>query len=171
MASDTKPQDCAAMGAVTEAHEAFKPFVGTFHAKVTMWMGPGDPFVSTGTMRNSLELGGRFLHQSYKGDPHEGPFPNFEGRGYWGYNTIDHRYEGFWIDTACTWMSTEHGHADDSGKVWTMHGSMTNPETGQPMNKRSVITLKDDDHHEMEMFFETAPDQWHRSMHIAYSRA
>jgi hypothetical protein len=175
MATDTKTSDaaadCAAMGATTEAHERFKPFVGTFHAKVTMWMGPGDPMVSTGTMTNALDLGGRFLHQSYKGDCNDGPFPNFEGRGYWGYNTIDNRYEGLWLDTACTFFQNETGQVDKTGKVWTMLGSMTNPETGKPMRKRSIITLHDDNSHEMEMSFETAPDKWSKGMHIEYTRA
>ncbi|MFG0241977.1 MAG: DUF1579 family protein [Phycisphaerales bacterium JB054] len=171
MSSDTTTPDCTAMGATTEAHERFKPFAGTFHAKVTMWMGPGDPMVSTGTMTNTLDLGGRFLHQVYKGDATDGPFPNFEGRGYWGYNTVDNRYEGLWIDNACTFFQTEHGQVDSSGKVWTMLGSMTNPETGKPMQKRSTITLHNDNSHEMEMSFEAAPGEWHKAMHITYARA
>lgn len=162
---------CAAMGATTEAHERFKPFVGTFKADLKMWMGPGDPMVSTGTMTNTLDLGGRFLHHSYKGHANDGPFPDFEGRGYWGYNTTDNRYEGLWIDTACTFFQLEHGQVDDSGKVWTMLGTMTNPQTGRPMNKKSVVTLHDDNSHEMEMFFDTGDGDWCRSMHIAYTRA
>ena len=51
-------------------------------------MGPGDPMVTTGVMENTLALGGRFLRQDYTGDPSDGPFSNFEGRGYWGYNTV-----------------------------------------------------------------------------------
>ena len=79
--------DFAAMAATTEAHERLTPFVGTFKAEVKMWMGPGEPMVSTGVMINELDLGGRFLRQTYTGDESEGPFPNFEGRGYWGFNT------------------------------------------------------------------------------------
>ncbi|MDQ7014733.1 MAG: DUF1579 family protein [Planctomycetota bacterium] len=170
MANDTA-FDCAAMGATTEAHERFKPFVGTFNAKVSMWMGPGDPMLSTGSMTNTLDLGGRFLHQVYKGDATDGPFPDFAGRGYWGYNTLTNRYEGFWIDTACTFMQTDEGQVDDTGKVWTSFGSMTDPSSGKPMRKRSIITLHDDNSHEMEMSFETAPDTWSKCMHIAYTRA
>ncbi|MBK7403648.1 MAG: DUF1579 domain-containing protein [Phycisphaerales bacterium] len=168
----TKPtEDCAAMSGTTEAHARFKPFVGTFKGRVQMWMGPGDPMVSTGTMVNTLELGGRYLHHNYKGDPNPGPFGAFEGRGYWGYNTADNRYEGFWIDNACTIMQSDHGQVDASGKTWTMIGSMTNPQTGQPLKKKSVITLRDADHHTMEMFFDAGDGAWHRSMLIEYTRA
>ncbi|MFG0329913.1 MAG: DUF1579 domain-containing protein [Phycisphaerales bacterium] len=165
-------QDCAAMAATTEAHERFKPFVGTFNAEVKMWMGPGDPMVSSGTMKNSLELGGRYLQQVYEGDDNPNdPFPGFAGRGYWGYNTVDNRYEGFWIDTACTFMMTEQGQVDSSGKVWEMKGEMTDPSSGQPMRKRSVVTLKDKDRHSMEMFFEGPDGNEFKAMEINYTRA
>ena len=78
--------DFAAMSAPGQQHERLKAFVGTFRAQVKMWMGPGEPTQTTGTMTNTMLLGDRFLHQEYKGDPGEGPFPNFEGRGYWGCN-------------------------------------------------------------------------------------
>ena len=37
--------------------------VGTFKAVVKIWMGPGEPMVSTGVITNTMELGGRFLQQ------------------------------------------------------------------------------------------------------------
>ncbi len=170
MTQKTQEEKCAGMGALCEHHDSFKPFVGTFRAEVKMWMGPGDPMVSTGTMTNTLALGGKFLAQDYVGDPSPGPFGNFAGKGFWGYNTVDDRYEGVWIDTACTFMMTEQGQREPDGKAWTMLGSMTNPETGTPMRKKSVIRLRDADHHSMEMFFETPDGQWARSMHIEYVR-
>ncbi|HZW10787.1 MAG TPA: DUF1579 family protein [Phycisphaerales bacterium] len=162
---------CDATGKTTDAHARLRPFAGTFRAEVRMWMGPGEPMLSSGTMTNTLELGGRYLHQSYKGDPNPGPFPAFEGRGYWGYNTTDNRYEGFWIDNACTFMQLELGQVESSGRVWTMHSSMTSPETGAPMRKKSVITLKDEQRHTMEMYFEAPGGEWRKIMHIEYERA
>jgi len=166
----TQSDACAQMGAMTKEHELFKPFEGTFKAEVKMWMGPGDPMVMTGSMVNTLDLGGRFLKQVYKSDGCDGPFGDFQGRGWWGYNTVDKRFEGLWIDTACTIMQVEHGQVDSSGKKWTMKGSMSNPETGQPMGKRSVITLQDNDHHTMEMYFST-PEGEQKCMEIKYERA
>ena len=162
--------DFAQMGALAPEHDMFKPFVGTFRAEVKMWMDPtGDPHVSTGVMTNTLDLGGRFLHHVYKGDAVEGPFPNFEGRGYWGYNTTKKTFEGFWIDTACTFMQNETGNVDASGKVWNMVGEMTCHESGQTMKKMSVVTLQDNDHHKMEMFFES-PEGRFKGMEINYVR-
>ena len=121
-------------------------------------------------MENALDLDGRFLRQTYKGDPGDGPFPNFEGRGFWGYNTVTKKYEGFWIDSASTAMQNEVGDVDESGKVWTMIGEMTNPQTGQPMQKRSVITLQDNDHHKMELFFSGPDGGESKGMEINYTR-
>jgi hypothetical protein len=161
-------QDMAAPG---PEHDRLKPFLGTFKAEVRIWMGSGDPMVSTGVMTNILDLGGKFVKQDYKGDPspEPTPFPRFEGRGFWGYNKNTRQYEGFWIDTASTIMQTEFGEVDESGKVWTMIGEMAGPD-GNTFSKRSVITLVDDDHHHMEMYF-TQGDQEHKGMEIRYVRA
>lgn len=151
-------------------HDRLKPFAGTFKSVVRIWMGPGEPVVSTGTMTNTFDLGGRYLRQDYKGDPSEGPFPEFEGRGFWGYNNVTQEYEGFWIDNGSTIMQIEQGDVDPSGKVWIMTGEMPNPQTGGTMRRRSVITLRDEDHHKVEMFFER-DGQENKAMEIEYSRA
>lgn len=162
--------DSAAMAAPGEQHRRLEPFVGTFKASVMIWMGPGDPHESTGVMTNTLDLGGRFLRQVYQGDQTEGPFPNFEGRGFWGYNRATGQYEGFWIDTASTVMQTEVGDVDDDGKVWTMTGEIAMP-SGDRMKKRSVITLQDNDRHRMDMYFITPDGKENKGMEIQYERA
>jgi hypothetical protein len=167
--STTHSEICQS-GAPGAAHRRLEAFVGKFRAHVKLWMGPGDPHETSGVMRNTFELGGRFLRQEYEADESEGPFPCFQGRGYWGYNTITNQYEGFWIDTASTMMTTETGQVDTSGKVWTMTGTFHDPETGAPMQKRSVITLRDDDNHAMESFFILPDGKETKVMEIQYER-
>ncbi len=167
---DTDPAATEPAPATTPEHDKLKPFEGKFRSEVKMWMGPGEPMISTGTMVSEFDLGGRFLRQTYTGDPNEGPFPSFEGRGYWGYNNVSKRFEGFWIDNASTMMQTETGEVDDSGKTWTMVGEMPNPKTGKTMSKRSVITVEDDDHHTMEMYFDSGEGEV-KAMEINYERA
>ena len=151
-------------------HARLQPFEGTFNSEVKMWMGPGDPMVSTGKITNSWHVDGLYLHQNYVGDQVEGPFPSFKGEGFWGFNTTSNQYEGFWIDNASTTMQIESGNLDDSGKIWEMHSEVKCPQTGQLMQKRSVITLIDNDHNKIEMFF-TGPDGNElKSMEINYSR-
>ena len=171
MNDSTQQQHCDQAGATTEHHDALKPFAGTFRAEIRMWMGPGEPERMSGTMRNEWILGGRFLQQTFEGDGAEGPFGKFEGRGFWGYNTATDKYEGVWIDNASTMMQVEQGHREGEGNIWTMVGELTNPQTGHTMSKRSVITLKDEDHHTMEMFFTGQDGNEHKSMEIEYARA
>ena len=151
-------------------HQLLKPFEGTFAAEVKIWMGPGDPAVSTGTMVNSFQLGGLYLHQTYTGDSSEGPFPSFLGQGYWGYNTTTKKYQGLWIDNASTTMQLEHGQVDSTGRVWEMVSECIAPGSNQPMKKRSVITVVDDDHHTMVTFMEFPGQPEMKSMEISYER-
>jgi Protein of unknown function (DUF1579) len=163
-------EPCMEMPKPGKEHERLKPFVGTFRAKVKLWMGPGDPMVSTGMMQNTVDLDGLYLRQEYTGDPGEGPFPEFKGRGFWGYNQTTKNYEGFWIDTASSVMQFEQGNVDGAGKVWTMSGQCPDPQTGKPLTKRSVVTLQDDNRHKLEMFM-SMDGQEHKAMEIEYNRA
>ena len=164
----------SASSTVSPANDQMKllaPMAGTFRAEVHFYMGPGEPHKSTGTMINSWDVGGTYLKQDYTGDQSDGPFPAFMGRGYWGYNKVDARYEGFWIDNASTMMQFEQGQADSTGRSWEMHSSFTHPETKQTCKKRTVFTIKDDDHHDMVTHMEFAPGSETKVMVIDFTRA
>ena len=154
------------LSASTGQRTRLEPFAGTFNAEVKLWTGRGDPMVSAGLMTSKLVLGGRYLQQAFKGDPS----PNTEGYGFWGCNQATNKYEGFWLDTNSARMRIEVGDVDDTGRVWTMFGEIIGP-TGNAMKKRSVITLEDNDHHKVEMFF-TRPDGTEvKILEINYERA
>ncbi len=170
MSDATQTEQAYQMPTAGTEHKRLKPFAGKFRAEVKMWMGPGDPMVSTGTMTNTFELGDLYLQQDYIGDASDGPFPSFEGKGFWGFNTTTNQYEGFWIDNACTNMQNEKGSVDAKGKVWEMKGEMICPQTKQTFQKRSVITLFDNNRHKMEMFFKGADGQEMKNMEINYER-
>ncbi|RME41619.1 MAG: DUF1579 domain-containing protein [Planctomycetota bacterium] len=165
------PKTCTEATAITDEHRRFEPFVGTFKARVRIWTGPGEPHVSTGVMTNTLDLGGRYLKQVYRGDAANGPFPGFEGRGFWGYNPVEQRYEGFWIDNASCVMQIDRGEVDASGTVWTMIGEMSDPQSGGTIRKRSVITLQDRNRHTMEMYIKPPQGDEFKVMEIRYERA
>jgi len=147
-------------------HALLKPFEGVFNAIVKLWLGPDESLEQPGVMTNTFQLAGFFLHQDYVGEQH-----GFAGKGYWGFNQTDRKYEGFWIDTASSTMLHESGDVDESGTIWTMHSSATNPETGDVMTKRSVIRLIDNDHHIMELFLSVDGRPEFRNMEIQYTRA
>ena len=151
-------------------HEKLQPFAGAFRAKVTIWFGPDQTHESAGTMKSSWQLDGLHLAQDYVGDPNEGPFPSFEGKGYWSYDTCANQYVGFWADNASPIPQMETGTVDDAGKVWTIHCQVPNPQTGGLMKKKTIITLIDNDNHKMESFVDTPQGEF-KNMEIIYTRA
>ena len=151
-------------------HQLLKPFAGTFRAHIQMWMQPGEPFVTAGTMINTFELGETFLHQHYTGDPVDGPYPAFQGRGYWGFNTSLDAYEGFWIDNASTAMQTESGDVDPTGKTWTMLGEHIDPTSGQLIQRKTIISLANENHHSMSTYRIEEDGSEQLTMQIDYKR-
>jgi Protein of unknown function (DUF1579) len=155
----------------TPQHALFKPFEGTFRAKVLIYMGPGEPLVTSGTMVNTFQLGGLYLHQDYSGDETGSPFPAFAGKGYWGFNPARSQFEGFWIDNASSMMQLEHGTVDAAGKVWTMFSEFVHPYSGQTVKKRTEIKLLDQDHHTMTSYMIDGTGHESRTMQIEYQRS
>ncbi|MBO6738501.1 MAG: DUF1579 family protein [Phycisphaerales bacterium] len=170
--TDTMPEElaaCAAVGKTSQEHELLKQFVGQWDSKVTIWFGEGQSHTSEGVMTNEMDLGGRFLKHTYSDSD-----DYFHGRGFWGYNTLDKRWEGFWIDDMATFFQVDHGQHDPKTNTWEMTGNMTDPGSGTPMHKRTVITVKDADHHSMETYFTPTQGehagQESKCMEIQYSR-
>ncbi len=158
------------MSQMSLRHLPFEPFAGKFRAEVKLWMGPGDPHISTGTMINAFVLNDRYLEQRYLGDAVDGPFGEFAGHGFWGFDPASGNYQGFWVDTASSQMQMERGTVDESGRVWTMIGELVHPESGQVIRKRSVISLIDRDRHVMESYFPGPDGSEYKSMEITYVR-
>lgn len=148
-------------------HNSLARFAGQWRAKVQVWMDPSKaPNVSTGTMVNSLVVGGLFLQQEYKDDS-----GMFEGRGFWGYNAVGRHYEGFWVDPMATFFQLEQGEHDRATDTYTMTGTIPHQSNDRPTRKRSVITFKSADEHTMDMYM-TLPDQSERrTLSIKYTRA
>ena len=166
--TDTTTDACTQAGTPGAEHERLDQFIGTWDAQVKMWMGPEcDVDESQGTMVNSWELGKRFLRHDYSSQWHG---MEFEGAGYWGFNNATGKYEGLWIDTvSSTGFNLEFGDCDDAGKTWNMAGEVDVPGVGK-MKKRSVVTVKDADHHSMETYFQNPDGTEFKAMEIQYSR-
>src|SRR6266571_7830991 len=94
-------------GTPGEAHKKLEAIVGTFDTKVKMWMDPTKPAEeSTGTSENSWVLGNRYVEMKYQGTFMGQPF---SGIGYQGYDNVQKKYVGTWMDSASTGMMTSSG--------------------------------------------------------------
>ena len=109
-----------------EEHEFLKKLSGNWTATVKMWMNPDDPpQESTGTATNELIMDGRFLQCRFEGKT---PWGDFSGMAIDGFNRIDKKYQGIWMDSMGTIMMVFEGEADgnirnvDEWRMLLKHG-------------------------------------------------
>jgi hypothetical protein len=143
-----------AVAAPGPAHKLLEPLVGEWNVAVKMWMAPGaPPMESKGTTRTHWIMGGRFLQDDYSGEFMGKPM---KGLGISGYDNLKKKYTSFWIDEGGTGMYTSEGTASADGKMFTYHGKMDDPMTGEkdkPM--KFVVRILSSDKHVFEMHDET----------------
>lgn len=113
-----------------EPHKKLNDMVGTWQTTMRSWInGPdGEPTVSKGSSEIKWVLDGRFLQQDAKGEMMGMPF---SGIGFTGYDNINKKYVGYWIDNSSTGMYWSEGTLDKEGKVLTLIGKMDDVTTGE----------------------------------------
>ncbi|MGE5277075.1 MAG: DUF1579 domain-containing protein [Acidobacteriota bacterium] len=149
-----------------DAHKKLEGMVGTFDAKVKMWMDPSKPpEESTGTSENAWVLGNRFVETKYQGTFMGQPF---SGIGYTGYDNVTKKYVGTWMDTASTGVMTSKGTME--GNVMKSTATMSDPMTGKTMTSTMKTTVADNDHHTMEMWGPGPNGKNYKMMEIEYTR-
>lgn len=152
----------AQAGALNEQHAWLKTLEGSWDAKGKFWMGGPDPMLTSAESEVTVLLGGRWLHQSYKGDFMGMPF---EGLATMGYDNLEKRYAWLWIDNMNTHPEFMHGQRD--GEVLTLRGTHLGPGGSAPA--RSVVTRKGDDEFVYENF-EGNEGAERKTMEIVYTR-
>ncbi len=151
-----------------DAHKNLEPFVGTWTAKVKVWMDPkGKPGESEGTSEAKWVLGGRFLEQHHQGTFMGKPF---EGVGYSGYDNYKKKYNGTWMDSAGTSMMNTLGSVDKSGKVFTFRGTVDDIIAKKPQPVKAVAKVIDEDHTSYEMWGPAPDGKQFKMLDILYTR-
>jgi hypothetical protein len=149
-------------------HKQLDAMVGTWDTKVTSYMAPGaPPMSSTGTSTNKWIMGGRYVEQRFKGSFMGQPF---EGLGYTGYDNVSGKYWGTWMDNMSTGMMSSTGTASEDGKSYTFTATMNDPMTGQVSQSEERITVIDKDHHNFEMWGPGPDGKNFKMMQINYTR-
>lgn len=148
------PMDPAMMEAMTKAstpgeeHKHLAKMAGDWTYTSKMWMGPGQPMESSGTMHGEMTLGGRFLQSDWNGSMMGQPF---EGHGTDGYDNVAKQYVSSWVDNMGTGIMHGTGTCDAS---FTCNSTleMWDPVTGKKTTSRSVVSWTGNDNFKMEMF-------------------
>jgi len=112
------------------AHKALDSQAGEWDLTTKMWTPgtAGPPTETKGTATTKWILGGRFLQSDVTGEMMGMPMT---GLGITGYDNFKKKYVTYWIDSLGTAMYTAEGTADAAGKVFTYHGKMDEPATGE----------------------------------------
>ncbi|MFQ5670045.1 MAG: DUF1579 domain-containing protein [Acidobacteriota bacterium] len=151
-----------------EHHQHLARQAGTWKAQGTFWMQPGAPPVqSTGTAKNSLILGGRFLMTEYSGDFMSQPF---QGIGLEGYDIDQDKNVGVWADSMGTMMMSFEGHCTEGGKVRTMTSQFKDPATGQMTSMKAVTSIQGPDKHTYTAWMGPNAEEMKKVMEIVYTR-
>jgi hypothetical protein len=174
-ATDAKaaPMDAAAMDAMQKAmapgenHKRLDYFVGNWKTENTMWMGPGEPMKSEGTVHYEWVLGGRYLQSTFTGSFMDQPF---QGMALDGYDNTTGQYFSLWLDNAGTGYLLSHGQRSADGKQFTFTGTAPDPASKKPVKHRMISTIKDKDSFLFEMFTTQQGQKESKVMEIKYSR-
>jgi hypothetical protein len=177
-ADEKKPQmsaeEKAAMEAMQKAmtpgenHKMLSNMVGSWNAKVSMWMSPeAKPTVSKGTATNRWIMGNRYVEQKFTGTFMNMPF---SGLGYTGYDNVKKQYWSSWMDNMSTGAMAMTGATDDGGKSWKFTGSMADPMTGKDAPFEEHVTVKSKNEHTFEMWGPAPDGKMFKMMEIVYTR-
>ena len=144
-------------------------FVGTWDTRMTAWMDPSAPPVtSTGKAVNTAVFGGRQVRMDFTGEFMGQPF---EGVGFSGYDNTRGKYTSTWTDNMSTGVMMSNGDYDAATKTYTFHSEMADPmNKGKMIPIRETLRIIDADHHVMEMY-EPKDGKEVKTMSLEYSRA
>jgi hypothetical protein len=151
----------------SEGHARLMPMVGTWRAKTTFTMAPGAPDqVSAGTSVHRLVLGGRYLEQVYKGSSMGMPF---EGIGFTGYDNVQKRYVGTWMDTFGTGVMNSTGTGRPTDEKIEFVCEAIEP-SGQKKIFDATVRIRGHEHHSYEMWTKGPNGKPYRVMLVEYER-
>ena len=167
MAAMQDPEAMAAMmaeyGALAAEAENLGPMAGSFTSTTSYWMAPDQPpMVSAGSCEAAWILGGRFLHQSFKGDMMGQPF---EGQGWIGWDKVRGAYVSMWIDNFSTaMMDPAEGQLAADGKTVVFVRNTDTPMG--PMTMKEVYAPRAGGY-DLTMYMVMEDGSEVKSMHIA----
>jgi hypothetical protein len=151
----------------SEGHKRLEPMVGSWATKTTFTMCPGEPAdVSTGRSEHRWVLGGRYLEQRYTGTSMGMPF---EGLGFTGYDNIQRKYVGTWMDSFGTGFMNSVGVGRAKGDSLQFDAEAVDP-SGQTVRFRCKLQIQDRNRHNYEMWTHAPNGKLYRMMRVEYSR-
>jgi hypothetical protein len=152
----------------TEQHKLLQKDVGTWDAVVKVWpMEGAEPVESKGVEKNELLKGGMWIVSRFEGAA--GGMP-FTGVGTFGYDPIEKKYVGTWVDTMTPHLMVSKGDYDENTKTMTMTGEGRHPDSGEVYESKQISRYVDDDTRVFEFHIPGKDGKHWKMMEITYQR-
>ncbi|MEE4192397.1 MAG: DUF1579 domain-containing protein [Halieaceae bacterium] len=160
----------AEYSALGEPHEMLARRVGTWDIEVKSWEAPGVPPVeSEGVSNNKLILGGRFLLQETTHTVHG---MQFQVVSIMGFDNLNEKFEGVWMNNSGTGMSFLEGSAGyaESG-VTSTTGKIHLHQPGNLVTARNVQRFVDENALVTEMYLQDEEGNEWKRLEMVFTRA
>jgi hypothetical protein len=147
-----------------EQHEMLKMDEGIWDAKISMWTAPGtDPIQGTAKEVNTM-IGELWSVGTLEGNI--GAL-DFVGQATLGYDPVQKKYVGTWIDSVTSVITHMLGTYDAESKTLTLFYEIF-AEDGQAEERKNIMVY-DKNTRDFTMFIKNG-DEWTKSMEIMYQR-
>jgi hypothetical protein len=147
-------------------HESLKNLVGTWDAEIKQYFGP-EPTITKATSTYEMIADGRYLQEHATGN-FQGM--EFHGYGTTGYDNLQKKYVGTWIDNMGTGIMTMTGTSSDGGKTINWEGSGSDPIAGKVQNYKTSMKMITKDQYHFEMFGPGPDGKNMKVMEVTYNR-
>jgi hypothetical protein len=154
--------------ALTQEHKLLQKDVGTWDATVKLWPAPNaQPIESKAVEKNELLPGGLWLLSHFDG---EFGGMKFSGFGTFGYDPVEKKYVGTWIDSMTPFLTTIKADYDPATKTMTGTGTGRDVATGKETTSKHVTRYLDDNNHVFEMYAPGPDGKEFKLMEVSYKR-
>jgi len=147
-------------------HQELARLVGQWNVEMSSYCTPGNPMTTKGSATFETILGGRFVLQRQKADMGNGM--TMEGFQILGYDNVQKKYVGVWLDNWSTGIHASTGQVDENGQV-CMQGLMKDAMTPEGRPFRSVQKQAGNDKFTIELH-DTKDGKEFKMMDIVYTR-
>jgi len=131
-----------------KVHKQMEPLAGKWDVDITYVM-MGQEHKGKVSCEANWMLDGRFLRQEYHSNVMGKPYTVIQ---HLGYDNRKKKTIELMMDNMSTGLLLNEGTMSEDGKTITNHGEMKDPMTGKTVKLRTVYTIVDPDHFNLEWF-------------------
>lgn len=154
---------------VANEHKLLAQDVGTWDGAVKLWPAPNStkPLESKAVEQNELLPGGLWLVSRFNSDFGGA---KFAGAGTWGYDPVEKKYVGTWVDNMTPHLSIIKSDYDAATKTMSGISDSRDPISGKPAKTRQVSRYLDADNKVFELYALDPDGKEFKMLEITYKR-